>query len=198
MAIEKYVLPLKEITPISEGGTGATTPEQARINLGIEDGIPVGTIIAYAGNTPPNGFLACDGAGLNPVTYDNLFGVIGTTYGGDGYSTFNLPNLNNNSFLEGSDTAGTVKSAGLPNATGDFVSTIASGSAQAGWSSQSVGTGALYRIGTGAKGRLFSGTDSTYNDMSKIGLDLSKSNSIFGKSTTVQPKSVTVKFCIKY
>lgn len=33
MAIEKYELPLKEVIPISEGGTGATTPEQARENL---------------------------------------------------------------------------------------------------------------------------------------------------------------------
>ena len=37
--------------------------------------LPVGTIIPYAGNSVPNGFLDCSGASLNPATYVNLFGV---------------------------------------------------------------------------------------------------------------------------
>ncbi|MBR6636594.1 MAG: tail fiber protein, partial [Phascolarctobacterium sp.] len=42
---------------------------------------PVGTIIAYLGETPPKGYLKCSGASLNLTTYSKLFDVIGTTFG---------------------------------------------------------------------------------------------------------------------
>ena len=87
----------------------------------IVDSLPPGTIIAYAGDSVPDGFIDGSGAAVSRKTYERLFNVFGTKYGaGDGSTTFNLPNLNNGSFLEGSTTAGTVKSAGLPNAKGSF------------------------------------------------------------------------------
>lgn len=56
--------------------------------------ISVGTVTLFAGNTPPNGWLLCDGSAISRTTYAKLFAVIGTTYGaGDGSTTFNLPNL---------------------------------------------------------------------------------------------------------
>lgn len=75
----------------------ASLSENDLVAVAIGDSlIPVGTIISYAGNTTPNGFLDCSGASLSPSTYTNLFGVIGTTYGGNGSTTFNLPNMSNN------------------------------------------------------------------------------------------------------
>ena len=54
----------------------------------------VGEVIAYAGNTIPEGWLACDGGAVSRTTYSKLFAVIGTTYGsGNGSTTFNIPNL---------------------------------------------------------------------------------------------------------
>lgn len=54
----------------------------------------VGSIIAYAGLTIPEGYLVCDGSAVSRDDYAALFDVIGTTYGsGDGSTTFNLPNL---------------------------------------------------------------------------------------------------------
>lgn len=48
---------------------------------------PTGTIITYAGNTIPQGYLNCNGAGVSRNTYATLLGAIGTTYGaGDGAS----------------------------------------------------------------------------------------------------------------
>ena len=47
----------------------------------------------FAGNFPPNGWLFCAGQQLAISENDALFTLIGTTYGGDGQSTFNLPNL---------------------------------------------------------------------------------------------------------
>ena len=68
----------------------ATKAEVAAVNTA--DPMPVGTIIEFAGSTPPAGYLAVDGSLVSRVTYAALFQVIGTTYGiGDGVSTFKLP-----------------------------------------------------------------------------------------------------------
>jgi len=53
----------------------------------------VGEIRMFAGNFPPSGWMFCEGAPLPISENDVLFQLIGTTYGGDGEETFNLPNL---------------------------------------------------------------------------------------------------------
>lgn len=53
----------------------------------------VGEIRMFAGNFPPNGWMFCEGATLAISENETLFQLIGTTYGGDGQETFNLPNL---------------------------------------------------------------------------------------------------------
>lgn len=53
----------------------------------------VGEIRLFAGNFAPNGWLFCEGQSLPISEYEVLFQLIGTTYGGDGQDTFNLPNL---------------------------------------------------------------------------------------------------------
>src|SRR3712207_3804808 len=53
----------------------------------------VGEIRMFAGNFPPVGWLFCDGQQLPISENETLFQLIGTTYGGDGESTFNLPNF---------------------------------------------------------------------------------------------------------
>ena len=47
----------------------------------------------FAGSFAPAGWMTCDGQVLPISQYDTLFNLIGTTYGGDGQSTFALPNL---------------------------------------------------------------------------------------------------------
>jgi len=47
----------------------------------------------FAGNFAPNGWLFCEGQTLPIAENEVLFNLIGTTYGGDGEETFNLPNL---------------------------------------------------------------------------------------------------------
>jgi microcystin-dependent protein len=47
----------------------------------------------FAGNFAPNGWMFCDGQLLPISENETLFQLIGTTYGGDGDSTFALPNL---------------------------------------------------------------------------------------------------------
>ena len=53
----------------------------------------VGEIRMFAGNFAPNGWMFCEGQTLPISENEVLFQLIGTTYGGDGQSTFNLPNL---------------------------------------------------------------------------------------------------------
>jgi microcystin-dependent protein len=53
----------------------------------------VGEIRMFGGNFPPVGWMFCDGQQLPISENETLFQLIGTTYGGDGESTFNLPNL---------------------------------------------------------------------------------------------------------
>lgn len=73
------------------------------------DSVPSGAILDFAGNTPPSGYLLCDGSAVSRSTYSTLFGVIGTIWGaGNGTTTFNLPDLRRRV---------TVGSGGTPTST---------------------------------------------------------------------------------
>lgn len=181
---------------ITDGGVKWTVEslinkEYVDAAIGALDAIPVGIILPFAGNTLPEGFLECNGAGLSATTYAALYGVIGNTYGGDS-TTFNLPNLTNK-FLQGSNTAGTVKAAGLPNITGHYSCAY---------------LGQYNNTMLALKGALFdgynlisdkiTGTVNPGGTSNVIGFDASRSNAIYGKANTVQPPAVTVRFIIKY
>jgi microcystin-dependent protein len=53
----------------------------------------VGQIMIFGGNFAPAGWMMCAGQLLPISEYETLFNLIGTTYGGDGQSTFALPDL---------------------------------------------------------------------------------------------------------
>lgn len=150
----------------------------------IVDSNPVGTIIAVAYTGVPEGYMHCNGAAVNRTTYVNLFNKIGTTYGaGDGSTTFNLPNTVAR-FLEGGIGAGTYYEAGLPNITGNisaFNSSI---------------SGAF--VGSNNTSRYDGWNDNEDEYAVSTSFDASRSNSIYGASTTVQPPAMTVIYCIKY
>src|SRR5512141_2185686 len=60
----------------------------------------------FAGNFAPTGWAMCDGQIL-PITQNTaLFSLLGTTYGGDGRSTFALPNLQGAAPLQAGQGAG--------------------------------------------------------------------------------------------
>lgn len=148
--------------------------------------VPTGTILPFSGNTIPEGFLACNGAAVSRTTYSALYSAIGTTYGtGDGSSTFNVPQVEDNRFLEFASTAGTKKNAGLPNITGSAGPT-------AYWNVKN--SGALAFVSNGQ----YCEVGGSGHNQGNITIDASKSSSIYGGSTTVQPKSLTVRAIIKY
>jgi microcystin-dependent protein len=53
----------------------------------------IGEIRMFGGNFAPMDWAACDGQQLSISQNDVLYSLIGTTYGGDGYQSFNLPDL---------------------------------------------------------------------------------------------------------
>lgn len=180
------------------GGVNSDGTAKFRVRTVLQ--MPAGAVLPFAGNTVPKGWLLCNGQAVSRTDYDELFEVIGTTYGtGDGSTTFNLPNLVDK-FVEGGSTSGTVKSAGLPNISGSTswgVNGIVGTYSGQSWA-YSRSDGAL---SVSKEGKAFgcigaSGADSASSNVA-VAIDASKSNSIYGASTTVQPPAIVMKYIIK-
>lgn len=63
----------------------------------------IGQIVLVGFNFAPQGFATCDGQLLPIVQYQALFSLLGTTYGGNGTTTFQLPDLRGRTPLGASD-----------------------------------------------------------------------------------------------
>ncbi len=59
----------------------------------------IGEVRAFPFNFAPAGWVPCDGRLLSVLTEANLFAVLGTTYGGDGVTTFAVPDLRGRALL---------------------------------------------------------------------------------------------------
>lgn len=153
------------------------------------DSIPTGTVLWLSTPSVPAGYLLCNGSAVSRTAYPELFTAIGTTYGtGDGSTTFNLPNLIDK-FAEGSAVAGTVKSAGLPNLTGD-TTFYSFGNEGSGTWAGCLKTNTM----NDSAGTFVNGNLAKYN---KVELDASHGSTIYGNSDTVQPPALTLLPCIK-
>lgn len=162
--------------------------------------LPVGVVQAFAGRTIPTGWLLCDGSAVSRTTYANLYACIGTTYGaGNGSTTFNLPNLVDK-FVEGSATAGTVKSAGLPNIKGEMG--FRAFTADNLMTANGLTPGAFgYTQGSGVTfdWKIDRVTNSDKQKCDTLYFNANSSNSIYSDSvTTVQPPALTMRYIIKY
>jgi microcystin-dependent protein len=99
-------------------GTGLL--RQTRNNFIADLGIPIGTILPYAGNIIPNGYLLCDGSEVERTRFPELFDVIGNIYGVPvvGVNTFRLPDLRGR-FPLGRDNMDNGRT--VPTSLGNFV-----------------------------------------------------------------------------
>lgn len=192
MAIKSLAQTLKDLATGIKNAITGVTGSNATLTITKGDGttstinlIPAGTMQMFAGNTIPAGWLLCDGSAVSRTYYAKLFSAIGTTWGaGDGSTTFNLPNSIGR-FAEGAATVGTYKAAGLPNIEGSFKMTRVNASI----------------ISTGAFSDIVNETNSDYKAGDKgitVSFNASKSNPIYGNSTTVQPPALTMLPIIKY
>ena len=81
-------------------------------------GITTGSVIPWSDSSIPTGFLDCNGAAVSRSTYADLFATIGTTYGsGDGSTTFNLPNLQDDIVMGRSPTKALASTGGANTVT---------------------------------------------------------------------------------
>jgi len=77
----------------------------------------VGEIRMFGGNFAPVGWMFCEGQALPISENETLFQLIGTTYGGDGQSTFRLPDLRGRIPLHFGGGIGFASSAGTEEVT---------------------------------------------------------------------------------
>jgi microcystin-dependent protein len=73
------------------------------------DDVFIGQIMLFAGDFVPSGYVACDGSLLAIADNQELFALLGTYYGGDGNTTFAVPDL------RGRIPIGTGKGRGMTN-----------------------------------------------------------------------------------
>lgn len=182
---------------------------------------PAGIIVPFGGDVVPSGYLDCNGAAVSRTGKARLFAAIGTKWGaGDGSTTFNLPNLNDGSFLKGSGSAGTKGGAVLPSlyATSSGAHTHTRGTMEISGSIYNSGVG-VSAAGSGAF-QIGGDTPSTYSDpfsqypYKSVSFIASRSwtgetswngahtHTVFNNNgvatgSTVEPKNATVKFIIK-
>ena len=153
----------------------------------LEHSLPTGSIIYLAVEDIPTGYLLCDGSTVSRNSYSNLYAVLGTKYGaGDGTTTFSIPNLIGR-FPEGGSTAGTYKNAGLPNITGTLWGGSRNGNSSVTGAFAQIDTQAPW--GAGGSGLITNFLADFY---------ASRSSSVYGASSTVQPASLVLLPLIKY
>lgn len=165
----------------------------------VNDPAPIGSIQAYGGSSAPSGWLLCDGSAVSRSLYSELFTVIGTLFGsGDGITTFNLPDLQGR-VITGAGTIDSITyslgdevDAGLPNIEGSYDANADLGYLSA---TNFVGSGAIANISyTGTYPSPGSSTDTHSRGFT---FDASRSSSIYGNSTTVQPNTTVTNYIIK-
>ena len=185
----------------------ATKYDFSGANLTGIEGIPTATIVPWSSASVPTGFLECNGANVSRSTYSALFAIISTTYGaGDGASTFNLPDLQDNVAMGKSGTkalastggANTVQSTG--NVGGSTANATLSSSQlaphthpefgtnpPAGPNQKIGGSGSVRFVVPGNTGSTGSGTGHSHN----------MSATFTGDSTSVLQPYLTVIYIIK-
>ena len=155
--------------------------------------LPAGFVAAWPGNTPPDGWLVCNGSAVSRTTYADLFAAIGTTFGaGDGSTTFKLPDYQGDflrGYLSGTSSAiGTRQAEGLPNISG-YISYLLMG--EDGQKSDGA-LSATLQVGN----RLTNaGAGSAWK---QLNFSAKNSNAIYGANSHVTPRNNAVKWCIKY
>ena len=140
---------------------------------------PTGAVCMFLSNAIPSGWLKLAGQTIYRSQYPSLFTKMG--WGG----SITLPNMNGR-FAEGSNSPGQYKSAGLPNITGTTQT-----------NDDTEAVGGAFRVerpfGTDNHAILWYQIVNEY----QVSFDASRSNPIYGNSSTVQPNSVTFVYAIK-
>ena len=163
---------------------------------------PPGAVIHFARSAAPTGWLKANGAAVSRTAYAGLFAAIGTTFGaGDGFNTFNLPDLRGE-FLRGwDDGRGVDAGRGFGTLQGDDLkSHTHSGSTSSNGShTHSVTEGTLQGGGTSfTSGDDFTDRANTYSQTGAAGQHTHSLNINATGGTETRPRNRALLACIKY
>lgn len=158
----------------------------------LEDATPTGLVVINPVETIPDGFLECNGAELSKTTYADLYGVIGTQYGGTS-TTFRLPELRGE-FVRGWDNGRGADDSGrgIGSRQSDAIRNIAGGFGG------SYGQHPTYFYASGAFSAV-KASNYTHGSRYSGGYNL-----VFDASRQVptaaqnRPRNVAMMYCIKY
>ena len=161
---------------------------------------PPGTILPYAGDNAPDGWLLCNGATVSRSTYGGLFSVVGTRFGyGNNSSTFHLPDFRGR-FLRGRaggvgrDPDRNSRTAMNPGgATGDAVGSVQEDQ----FLSHSHGYQDIYYSEGGGPVSVPNNLGSGDTDHDNGGYQMGRTSSAAGGSET-RPLNANVNYIIKY
>ncbi len=183
-------------TKIAEGAV-----DYEKLAAAIQQSLcPPGTILPYAGDNPPPGWLLCNGATVSRSTYSGLFSVVGTRFGqGNNSSTFHLPDFRGR-FLRGRDggtgrdpdrNSRTAMNAG--GAAGDAVGSVQGDQ----FRSHNHGYQDIYYSEGGGPVEVPNRLGSGDTDHDNGGYQISRTSSAAGGSET-RPLNANVNYIIKY
>ncbi|WP_341280922.1 tail fiber protein [Paenibacillus sp. FSL H8-0537] len=160
----------------------------------------LGEIRMFAGNFAPVGWEKCEGQLINISENDALFALLSTTYGGDGHTTFGLPDLRGRLPIHKGSNQGSTYSLGMIGGT-ESVTLQASqlpAHTHTAIAAQAAGSDASPQNNTWAKAAVYStGLDGNNNPLSRNPLN-NNSTSYLGDSlphSNMMP-SVTLSFII--
>lgn len=103
---------------VQNAGPGSADTDLATVAQATTSGVPVGTVIDFAGTVAPTNYLLCYGQAVSRTDYADLFAIISTTYGsGNGSTTFNLPDCRGR-VVAGKDDMGGVSANRLTDQSG--------------------------------------------------------------------------------
>jgi len=95
----------------------ATTTMATTTQFGVVGGLsPTGSLVAFASTTAPAGWLLADGTSYAVADYEDLFAVLGYSYGGAG-ANFNVPDVQERNIIMASTTANMGQTGGESNHT---------------------------------------------------------------------------------
>lgn len=152
----------------------------------------IGILYIAPVNMVPDDCLACDGYVLKISDYKKLYSAIGNQFntGSENSDEFRIPDYNiTKRFLQPGNEVTTKIDAGLPNITGGWNNVGVEGG-------YNYSSGAFYNNNIG--GNFFYHASGRGGGIGGFYMNASRSSSIYGKSSTVQPPSQVVHICIKY
>lgn len=174
--------------------------DYAKLAAAVQQALcPAGTILPFAGDTAPAGWLLCNGASVNRTTYATLYAVVANRFGSADSSNFNVPDFRGR-FLRGRDggaardpdrNARTAMNTG--GSIGDLVGSLQGDDTR----SHSHGYNDIYHSEGGGTVTVPSNRGSGDTDSDNKGFDLARTSSNTGGNET-RPLNANVNYIIKF